>query len=92
MATVIEQQSATEHWLQCQVDKGMFSDEMAVTYPPEGAMQKSVFVEKKSVRGSAGDRGKVRVKVIMRDGKMLAVLPSPTQDIVYVQAGDISEE
>jgi len=43
MSTVIEPTQAEVSWLRCQLDKGMFSDEVAVTYPPKGPWQKSVF-------------------------------------------------
>lgn len=92
MSTVFEPAQAEERWLTCRVDQGMFSDELAVTYPASGQHQKSVFVERTAVEGSPGGTGRVRVRVIERDGNMMAVLPSPTQDIVYVQAGDITGE
>jgi len=44
MSTVQEQAPVEERWLRCQLDEGMFSDEVAVTYPPKGKWQKSVFV------------------------------------------------
>ncbi|MFN7893685.1 MAG: hypothetical protein ACK5OC_25585 [Pirellula sp.] len=84
-------QVVEEGWLECQVDKGMFSDELAVTYPPRGAWQKSVFVDRRAVKGDIGAVGKVRVVVLRQDGSLMAVLPSPEQDIVYVMPGDISE-
>lgn len=91
MSTVHEPLQAEVRWLRCQLDKGMFSDEMAVTYPPQGHWQKSVFVDSDYVDGSAGDVGRVRVKLIRRSGSLMAVLPSSYQDIVIVQAEDISE-
>jgi hypothetical protein len=92
MSTTIEPIKAEERWLRCQLDKGMFSDEIAVTYPPKGAWQKSVFVECSEVKGGAGELGKVRVVVLRCDGSIIAVLPSPNRDIVYATAEDISEE
>lgn len=92
MSTVYEPNEAQERWLECHLDQGMFSDEMAVTYPPQGKWQKSVFVERKAVKGTAGSKGKVLVRVLNRNGSTIAILPSPNQDVVYVQAGDISEE
>ena len=50
----------------------------------------SVFVDANLVEGSIGGIGRVRVKTIRRDGSLLAVLPSSYQDIVIVQAGDIT--
>lgn len=92
MSTVTDPSEIQERWLSCQLDQGMFSDEVAVTYPTHGKWQKSVFVEKKLVRGTTGSEGKVRVRVLKRNGSMIAILPSPNQDVVYVQAGDVSEE
>ncbi len=92
MSTVKEQSPAEERWLRCQLDEGMFSDEIAVTYPPKGRWQKSVFVERGAVKGGAGDVGKVRVAVLRRDGAIIAILPTPERDIVYATAEDISDE
>lgn len=77
-------------WLRCRLDKGMFSDEVAVTYPPEGAHRKSVFVPRSQVDG-AGMQGRVRVLVTERDGKTFATLPSDRRDMVTVLSGDILE-
>jgi hypothetical protein len=92
MSTIHKPSQAEVHWLECRLDKGMFSDEIAVTYPPEGITQKSVFVDVNSVQGTPGQRGRVLVRVIERLGRMIAVLPSPNQDIVYVRAEDITGE
>lgn len=92
MSIVHEPAQAEVRWLRCQLDKGMFSDEMAVTYPPQGEWQKSVFVDRNAVQGGAGDVGKVRVTVMRRNGSIIAVLPSPNRDMVYATAEDISDE
>ena len=91
MSTVTRQTKVEEGWLECQVDKGMFSDELAVTYPASGAWQKSVFVDRSAVNGEIGAVGKVRVVVLRQGSSLMAVLPSPEQDIVYVSPGDLSE-
>ncbi len=91
MSTITRPTKVEEGWLECHVDKGMFSDELAVTYPSRGAWQKSVFVDRRAVKGEIGTVGKVRVVVLRQDGSLMAVLPSPEQDIVYVTPGDISE-
>lgn len=77
-------------WLRCAVTKGMFSDEVAVTYPAEGSYRKSVFVPRREVEG-AGENARVRVHVTIRDGKTYATLPSSARDIVTVSGGDITE-
>ena len=76
-----------QRWLTCRLDKGMFSDEMAVTYPPCGDAQASVFVPGDAVRGEPGGDGAVRVQVFSRDGQTFAVLPTPDREVVAV-AGD----
>ena len=77
-------------WLVCRIDKGMFSDERAVTYPPEGEPRKSVFVPADEVQGVAGQQGRVRVRLVRRNGYLMAVLPSAHRDIVTVPEGDVS--
>lgn len=91
MSIACEPSQSMHGWLACKLDKGMFSDEMAVTYPAEGTFQKSVFVEKSAVEGGPGERGRVRVRLVRQNGSVLAVLPSANQDIVYVQPQDIVE-
>ena len=79
-------------WLQCQVDQGMFSDEVAVTYPSTGVCKKSVFVPSQTVRKTIGKLGEVQVSVIpSSDGTLMAMLPSSSQDIVVIARADISE-
>lgn len=90
MASAIELSNVESLWLQCKLDKGMFSDELAVTYPAEGTAQKSVFVGASSVQGIAGSLGLVQVRIIQKDGKTLAVLPSADQDIVYARPEDLT--
>jgi hypothetical protein len=92
MSTVTEPTQAEQRWLVCRIDQGMFSDELAVTYPAQGKWQKSVFVERNAVIGDAGSIGKVRVGVLRKNGSIIAVLPSPERDIVYADAGDISDQ
>ena len=76
-------------WLKVRLDRGMFSDEMAVTYPPREQWQKSVFVPRSCVRGVEPD-GEVRVNVLIKDdGSKYAVLPSDERDIVKVQDADL---
>jgi hypothetical protein len=84
-------ESTQDRWLNCQIDQGMFSDEMAVSYPPNGQTILSVFVPASLVKGSPGHRGKVRVVVMQRQGKTFAVLPSTDRSIVSVAEHDISE-
>ena len=77
-------------WLKCKIDSGMFSDEVAVTYPATEHWRKSVFVPSDCVRSDALNTiGKVYVKVLIKDGERFAVLPSSYQDIVKVDEADL---
>ena len=78
-----------KRWLRCQLDKGMFSSEMAVTYPPSGSMKKSVFVPLAKVKGAPGVNGEVQVLIVHRDGKTFALLPSSQKELVEVNQSDI---
>lgn len=89
MSTMTE---PTQCWLQCRLDKGMFSDEMAVTFPATGIHQQSVFIEKTMITGEPGQLGKVKVNVLDCKGHLMAVLPTPDQDIVWVKLSDLCEE
>ncbi|MEZ5308618.1 MAG: hypothetical protein R2684_15850 [Pyrinomonadaceae bacterium] len=80
-----------EKWLACHLDKGMFSDEVAVTYPHTGQFKKSVFVPKTSVQGDIGQRGQVLVKIVRAgDGRVMAVLPSSQRDVVVIAETDVT--
>jgi hypothetical protein len=79
-----------ERWLRCKVDKGMFSDEVAVTYPASGTVLMSVFVPKSAVEGTPGGIGRVRVLLASRDSRAVA-LPTEYQDVIPVSESDLSE-
>ena len=85
------QEITRDRWLKCQLDKGMFSDEVAVTYPSSGTPVCSVFVPAQAVHGQLGATGKVRVRIVERQGSLLAVLPSNYSDSVRVQEQDVSD-
>jgi hypothetical protein len=79
-------------WLRCRLDSGMFSDEVAVTYPATtDQWQKSVFVPSSCVRG-AELKGEVKVEVLVKDGTRYAVLPSSQRDIVKVEGADLVQQ
>lgn len=90
MPTTTPHMGTETRWLQCRLDKGMFSDELAVTYPAEGQEQKSVFVSNVAIEGQPGQTGKVRVTLVRRNGMLFAVLPSSNQDIVTVREEDLT--
>jgi hypothetical protein len=80
-------------WLRCRLDSGMFSDEVAVTYPASAssAWQKSVFVPRSYVRCEQENQGEVMVSLVEKDGARFAVLPSCRQDIVKADAADLRQ-
>ena len=92
MATTQDTTIPQIQWLTCRITKGMFSDELAVTYPAEGMYQKSVFVPASEVEGEPGSLGRVRVRVICRNGLVMAVLPSANQDFVTASQEDVSPQ
>ena len=76
-------------WLRCRLDSGMFSDEVAVTYPSHQIWQKSVFVPSACVRR---EPQAVKVTVLEKDGEKFAVLPSSRHDIVKIENADILQQ
>jgi len=81
-------------WLRCRLDSGMFSDEVAVTYPAAAntEWQKSVFVPRSFVREERENRGEVLVNVVVKDGTRYAVLPSSQRDIVQAEDADLKQQ
>ena len=83
--------AATDRWLTCRVDKGMFSDELAVTYPATGEVLVSVFVPADAVRGQQGGLGKVRVNIFRRGDTTFAILPTEYSESVAITEADLSD-
>ena len=83
--------NATDRWLTCRVDKGLFSDERAVTYPAVGEVLVSVFVPADAVRGPQSGLGKVRVRVMRHDSTTVAILPTDYGEPVAVADTDLSD-
>jgi hypothetical protein len=80
-------------WLRCRLDNGMFSDEIAVTYPDvSDHWQKSVFVPRSFVREEGQHQGTVKVEVLVKDGTKFAVLPSSQRDIVKIIGADLQQQ
>lgn len=81
-------------WLRCKLDSGMFSDELAVTYPPSATTvwQKSVFVPRSYVRCETESQGEVMVSVVVQDGAHYAMLPNSERDIVKADAADLRQQ
>ena len=69
----------------------MFSDELAVTYPPTGRKQESVFVPSELVDGQPGEVGRVQVIVHRMPNGILCALPTPMRDLVSVDESDLSD-
>ncbi|VTU00846.1 unnamed protein product [Gemmataceae bacterium] len=90
MPTMTPPAGTEVRWLACRIDKGMFDDELAVTYPAEGERQKSVFVSNSAAQGQPGQTGKVRITLIRQNGTLFGVLPSSNQDIVTVREADLT--
>lgn len=83
-------QDMWEQWLRCRILKGMFSDELAVSYPPRaGTSVASVFVPRDYVEGKIDEEGKVRVKVFREGDTAWAVLPSPQRLMIAVDEADL---
>lgn len=81
-------------WLRCRVDRGMFSDEVAVTYPAEGDAVRSVFVPRSETGQWPKDKSgrAVRVRLLRPEGENpVAVLPTDESTLVAVQERDIAE-
>lgn len=78
-------------WLRCRLDRGMFSDEVAVTYPAslDVECQQSVFVPRSYVRAETEHEGEVMVKLVAVNGGHYAVLPNCERDIVWPDAADL---
>ena len=78
-------------WLRCRLDRGMFSDEFAVTYPAslDAECQQSVFVPCAFVRSVTEHEGEVMVKVVTVEGGRYAVLPSSERDVVWPEDADL---
>lgn len=81
-------------WLRCHITRGMFSDEVAATYPATGEPQKSVFVPKSRVRTGEGELGEVNVLFRqLEDGTYHALLPADHGgEVVKVENGDLRFE
>lgn len=80
-----------QRWLKCAIQKGMFSDERAVSYPPTGACASSVFVPRDEVEGDVGQQGRVRVLYFQQGAFAWAVLPAEDRPIIRINEIDLAE-
>lgn len=78
-------------WLRCRLNEGMFSDEMAVTYPVAAHLkhQMSAFVPRSCVRAETERQGEVMVVVVTVEGGRYAVLPNAERDVVWPADADL---
>ena len=76
----------TEGWLKCRFAKGMFSDEIAMVYPPESTTGSSFFVPKEKVREKEGT---VSVRFFHEGETVWAVLPAESQPVIPVNEEDL---
>ena len=80
----------SEQWLRCRIFKGMFSDELAISYVSRGGnIPVSVFVPKGLVEGKIDQEGKVKVSVFHQGNRAWAVLPSDQQMTIPVDDADL---
>jgi hypothetical protein len=73
-----------DRWLVCGVDKGMFSDEMAVEY-----RDRSYFILKRFIETMQAGQAKVRVRVFDQSGRTWAVLPTEDSATIAVEQKDL---
>lgn len=71
------QRHKQERWIRCGAYPGMFSNEAVVEI--EGHYY---YVERDAVRNVVGERGELRVTIILVDGREWAVLPTNYRDSV----------
>jgi len=87
-----EEIKMSEAWLKCTVSKGMFPDEVGVSFKSITGEEISLFCFKDFVDGSAG---KIRVKVVdEQEGYALVRLPVESLNglrVVQVSDRDLSE-
>lgn len=93
----IEREEAMTHgWLKCQLFKGMFSDEVAVLYPPTSGTcaPSSFFVPKEEVEGTAGGSGstagRVSVRFFREGSTVWAILPAESQPVIQIDERDLT--
>jgi hypothetical protein len=73
-----------DHWLTCNVLKGMFSDELAVEYHDA-----SFFISKRFIETTAAGTARVRVRVFRDVDKTWAVLPTEDRATISVEQKDL---
>lgn len=72
-------------WLKCSIQKGMFSDELAIK--PGGDL--TCLVPSSKVHGRAGENGAVRVKVFQSGRNLCAVLPTEYPQIILIDENQL---
>ncbi len=79
----------TTTWLNCQVHKGMFSDERAVAFVLSSGKAYSAFVPQQLVRGEINHAGQVLVSAFQDGDAWWAVVPNEYRDVVAVKSTEL---
>lgn len=80
----------TQHWLNCEITKGMFSDEVTVVIRAHDGEKVAAFVPRDRVDGHVEERGRVKVRVFENVGRRFAVLPNESQTVVDVDDSQLA--
>jgi hypothetical protein len=78
-----------KYWLNCQVLKGMFSDERTVVVRRKGNGTIEFIVSETFVNDTDPKGGKVQVTVIERGGTKWAVLPTSYSESIPVDDSEL---
>ena len=78
-----------QHWLRCDVRKGMFSDEKVVVIRTQTGEAASFFVPSERVEGPIDQEGRVRVRVFKENSRAWAVVPNENQTVVPVDESQL---
>lgn len=79
-------------WLNCEISKGMFSDEATVTVTTTNGERFATFVPLDKIIYSDQDRGIVNVGMFKKNNALFAVLPDEYHSIIAVSQSDICLE
>ncbi len=76
-------------WLKCEIQKGMFSDELTVIVRTRSGESVAVFVPRDSAQEANGRDGRVKVRVSENGGHAFALLPDANQSVVDVDVDQL---
>jgi hypothetical protein len=75
-------------WLNCEITKGMFSDELTVRVRDAAGASIAVFVPRNKV---SEERRAVSVRAIQTEDKIFAVLPDERHTSISVPVADLQQ-